>query len=129
MSVRPSRQADDRNIAETTAAASKIPIRVALEETDMLSRVKDAPENAKKGMAEERRITWFLLNLSLNLFSPSFFSFLSALPTHLPTYSIKFCLMGFCRRCGEIVSGPKCRCGGTAVGEHFSPARVMDHPG
>ncbi|KAF9648525.1 hypothetical protein BDM02DRAFT_3187076 [Thelephora ganbajun] len=23
--------------------------------------------------------------------------------------------MGFCRRCGDIVSGPKCKCGGTAV--------------
>jgi hypothetical protein len=24
--------------------------------------------------------------------------------------------MGFCRRCGEIVVGPRCKCGGTAVG-------------
>lgn len=26
-------------------------------------------------------------------------------------------LMGFCRRCGNICSGDRCKCGGTAVGE------------
>lgn len=34
--------------------------------------------------------------------------------------------MGFCRRCGDIVVGPRCKCGGTAVGEHS--ARTDDLP-
>lgn len=25
--------------------------------------------------------------------------------------------MGFCKRCGEIVSGERCKCGGTANGQ------------
>jgi len=25
--------------------------------------------------------------------------------------------MGFCRRCGDIVAGERCKCGGTANGE------------
>ena len=29
--------------------------------------------------------------------------------------------MGFCRRCGEIVSGTRCKCGGTAVGTFVLP--------
>lgn len=36
--------------------------------------------------------------------------------------------MGFCKYCGEIVSGPKCKCGGTAVGKHGTSARLMGDP-
>lgn len=34
--------------------------------------------------------------------------------------------MGFCRRCGEIVFGVRCQCGGAAVGE-FDTATRVDH--
>ncbi|THH20847.1 hypothetical protein EW146_g603 [Bondarzewia mesenterica] len=30
-------------------------------------------------------------------------------------FSVPLFNMGFCRRCGDIVTGPKCKCGGTAV--------------
>lgn len=36
----------DRSRTETMAATSKVPIKIALEETDMLSRAKDAFETA-----------------------------------------------------------------------------------
>jgi hypothetical protein len=68
------------------------------------------------------------VELGLNSFLPPSFSFFSVFPVHLQHVSFKVWIMGFCRRCGEIVSGPKCKCGFTAVGKHFSPARVMDHP-
>src|ERR1700685_3295718 len=33
--------------------------------------------------------------------------------------------MGFCRRCGEIVVGPKCKCGGTPVGQYIYLLRAI----
>ena len=32
--------------------------------------------------------------------------------------------MGFCRRCGEIVSGTRCKCGGMAVGTFVLSAHL-----
>lgn len=47
---------DDRNRTEATAVASKIPMKVALEETSMLPTAP-TKEGADRRMAEERRAT------------------------------------------------------------------------
>ena len=124
---------DDRDRTETRAVASRIPIRAALEETSMLPRkirsfasaavTQDGSLWQKSGTPRD------FVELELEHIPPSFFSFLSfqfrsVFPPYL-SYSIDFCTMGFCRRCGDIVSGPKCKCGGTAVGRHFTSGRVM----
>lgn len=61
------------------------------------------------------------VELRLELIPSVSLSFLFCFSAHLPTYNVKVCIMGFCKRCGEIVSGPKCKCGGTAVGEQITP--------
>ena len=36
--------------------------------------------------------------------------------------------MGFCRRCGDIVVGPRCKCGGSSVGQSHLPLALPDRP-
>lgn len=60
-----------------------------------------------------------LLELILSVsFRISFLSF-SCFSLTFQHLAPRFCRMGFCRRCGEIVSGSKCKCGGTAAGEQL----------
>ena len=78
-------------------------------------------EDGRRG---EDHVTFVELWLELTLSAFLFLSF-QRFSLTFRFLASRFCPMGFCRRCGEIVSGPRCNCGGTAVGKHLAPARMM----
>ena len=72
-------------------------------------------------------LSWFgwrclFRRLHLNCFLNVCLAF-CAIPALFCPRSVQICAqvqMGFCRRCGDIVVGPRCKCGGSSVGAYAS---------